>query len=321
MPRFARRAAKPTIVGTAAFAAFMTLATFVRPVEAVPVIGFLETWSDGTPAGWDGNSGELPTNPGTGGVDGAGDGFLLIARSGLPTRLGSKNQTLPYTGDWLAAGVNRVRFYLNDVDEDQSFEIHFAIGNSGNFWQYNVGFLPPENSWAEFTANLSDSANWTRIIAFGPGGFAAALQNTDRVLIRHDRAPFGQTPDAIAGEVGVDNFLMTNALVDVGPVGPGLPAGPIAGRPVRLAPPFPNPARGAVACVLETFEPGPVHLRVVDARGRVVRTAALPAGPAGPRAWMWDGLDDAGRPVAAGVYRIHARGKTGGMSRPVVRVE
>jgi hypothetical protein len=310
--------ARASLLSTAVLIAASVL--FVpRGALADPTIGFLETFP-GTDTGlWDGNQGDPPTNPGTGGVDGATDGYLFIQRTS-DFRFGSHNFSSPYTGDWLAAGVDRVRFYLNDVNADQAFEIHFSIGNGNNFWQYNTGFVPPENSWSEFTVDLDDSTNFTQIIGFGPPNFALALQTVDRVLIRHDLPPFGMTPNGIIGDLGVDNFLMTSSLVGVPPIGPGLP-GRIAGVPVQLAPPYPNPARGNVACVLEAFESGPITMRVVDARGRVVRVATLADGPAGMRTWMWDGRDDAGRSVAAGVYRIHARGKSGGTSRPVVRVD
>jgi flagellar hook assembly protein FlgD len=52
-----------------------------------------------------------------------------------------------------------------------------------------------------------------------------------------------------------------------------------------------------------------------------VRGAEL--GSAGPGAltWTWDGRDEAGRPSPAGVYRVRAVGRSGGMSRGLVRVE
>ena len=51
--------------------------------------------------------------------------------------------------------------------------------------------------------------------------------------------------------------------------------------------------------------PATVSVQVLDLEGNVVRTGpANRADPAGPGTWRWNGLDDAGAPVARGVYRI-----------------
>jgi hypothetical protein len=55
---------------------------------------------------------------------------------------------------------------------------------------------------------------------------------------------------------------------------------------------------------------GEVSLRIYDAAGRVVKTLVAGTLAAGQRAIAWDGHDDAGRPVASGVYfcRLTASG-------------
>ncbi len=292
----------------------LALAALVHaPATAGPTIGFVESFPGaGNTAGWDG--GALESNPGTGGIGGAGDGFLQIALTDFASRLGAKNEGANYVGDWLAAGADRVRFSLNDIGGDQNFEIHFALGNVNNFWQYNVGFIPPNGSWSEFTVDLSDSTNFTQTISFDVFGYRFALANADRVLIRHDKAPFVQQPDAILGEVGIDEFKIESTTVHVGDA-------PIAGgRGVQLAPPFPNPARGGATFAFESFDDAPVTISIVDARGREVRRAVL-AGSPGRRSWTWDGRDEAGRATAVGVYRVRAHGPAGGTSRALVRVD
>jgi hypothetical protein len=144
--------------------------------------------------------------------------------------------------------------------------------------------------------------------------WSEALRTVDRVLIRHDVAPFVQNPDPIIGEFGIDAFKIEASLV-------GVEERAIArGRPVMLAPPSPNPSRGGTRFAFESFDDGEVTLSIVDARGRLVVREVLPAAPAGARSWSWDGRDQAGRDVAAGVYRVRAYGKAGGMSRPLVRI-
>lgn len=309
----------PGFVARNALAAAGTLVHFALvagTAAAGPTVGFVEDFPDsGNVAGWDGGATEA--NPGTGGLGGVGDGYLEIAQTVFAGRLGARNGGLDYAGDWLAAGADRVRFSLNDVAADQVLEIHFGIGNMANFWQYDVAFIPPENAWTEFTVNLRDSLSFTHIIDFtGLSTYSEALRGADRVLIRHDNAVYAQEPDILLGEVGVDGFRIENSLIGVAP---GAPVA--ARRPVMLAPPAPNPSRGATALAFETFEEGPVTLAIVDARGRAVRSERIVPATIGRQAWTWDGRDGAGRSVAAGVYRVRAWGAAGGTSRAIVRVD
>ena len=82
----------------------------------------------------------------------------------------------------------------------------------------------------------------------------------------------------------------------------------IAPRPAALPagfalhPAFPNPFNPETALRLEVPVPARVTLAIYDVAGRRVRT--LLDGPvvAGPHTALWDGRDDAGRPVASGIY-------------------
>jgi hypothetical protein len=270
----------------------------------------VQDFSDGTPGGW--LSDDSPTNPGTGGIGGAGDGFLDIALAS-PFHLGAHSTNAAYAGNWIGANVNRIKLWLNELDAAHDLEIHVSIGNSSNLWQSNIGLVPPSGAWAQFTVDLTDSSQFTHIIPF-TSGFAAALQSADGLLIRHDKAPFAQSPDLIAGEFGVDNIELTNTLV-------GVPPGPTAGlRPVQLAPPFPNPSRGAIACTFEVFDAAAVRITVLDARGRILHAESLAGAAPGRRSWVWNGLDDRGQVAASGVYRVRVVGAAGGMSRPFVLV-
>jgi hypothetical protein len=286
--------------------------------QAAPTLGFQEKWSGTSLASWGGGAAYL--NPGTGGVGGAGDGYLLMSTPGpFGSFLGAMSSAAPYAGNWQAAGISQVRFWLNDVGTDDPLEIHFAIGNSpggnGNIWQYNSGFIPPLHAWAPFTVDLTSSAAFTQIIDNPPGGtFDQALQTVNRVLIRHDLSPYIQIPDDLDGDVGVDGFLLTNGIV-------GVPAGePIVGGPIQLAAPYPNPSRGAVALSLRTFDDAPITIQIVDVTGRIVRQTTLAAAASGPRTWVWNGATDRSESAPAGYYRVRAFGPSGGASRPLIRL-
>jgi hypothetical protein len=291
----------------------LALTTLAGPVGADPTLGFVEYWPGTSTEFW--SSQAINTNPGTGGLFGAGDGYLRVSTVGAATtHLGSASFAPEYDGDWQAAGVTRVRLWLNDVGADDPLEIHFAIGNGFNFWQYNPAFLPPHGQWAEFVVDLTNAAAWTRIIGFGT--FDAALQTVNRILVRHDNAPFMQTPDGLVGDFGIDRLLLTNASGIV-----GVPdARPAVAQALRLEAPTPNPSRGAVTFALQVPDGSPVRIEIVDAGGRLVRRAELAAGAPGARSWVWDGRDDAGRVTPAGYYQVRAVGRAGGMSRGLVRV-
>ncbi len=167
---------------------------------------FTEDFTDGTNRGWGG--GAFVSSPVTGGVGGAGDGFLRIATE-EDAFLGSRNRGIEYAGDYIAAGVTTIKLWLADIEGDQELDVHLAIGRRTNLWLFNEGFAPTAE-WSEFTVDLTDKSLWTQI-AGGDAGltFTDALSSADRMLIRHDPAPFAPVamgPDLITGEVGVDRI-------------------------------------------------------------------------------------------------------------------
>ena len=185
----------------------VTLPSLVpQPASAVPTKGFREDWPGTSLQGWSGGS--EYANPGTGGVDGAGDGFLLVSTP-VPYNLGTVNLYDPYRGNWVAAGIQLVKVSLNDVGTDDALAIHFSFADEYTTWQYNFGFLPPHNQWAEFTVDLTRPGDFTRII--GSGSLAQALSNVDRIHFRHDLPPYIHPPDLIQGDVGIDRLIITNA--------------------------------------------------------------------------------------------------------------
>jgi hypothetical protein len=81
----------------------------------------------------------------------------------------------------------------------------------------------------------------------------------------------------------------------------------------RLEPPFPSPARGPVVLTYQVPAPGTeVALTVLTVSGRAVRHLRDVPRRAGSHRVIWDGADDAGRPVASGVYVI--KGSADGVS-------
>jgi hypothetical protein len=175
----------------------------VTPVAATVTPGWIETWTGTSTNGW--SSGGEESNPGSGGVQG---GYLKVQRTEAGN-LGAHCTCVEYQGDWRAAGIAQVKLWLNELTIDEGLEIHFAIGNTSNMWQYNTGFNPAANSWQEFVVDLSSAANFTQIRGSGTPAntFEAALQSVDRILIRNDAPPPGlPDPENVVGDFAIDNL-------------------------------------------------------------------------------------------------------------------
>jgi len=94
-----------------------------------------------------------------------------------------------------------------------------------------------------------------------------------------------------------------------------------AGAPApALSPARPSPARDATRFALAAPASAHATLELFDLRGRLVRTLLDAPCSAGPASVTWDLLDQAGAPVAAGVYfaRLMLDGRAAGLERIVV---
>ncbi len=80
-------------------------------------------------------------------------------------------------------------------------------------------------------------------------------------------------------------------------------AGPSTAGPRRLSV-VPNPANPGTVIGYELARSARVRLRLIDVRGREVRTLVDGWRPGGAHRAFWDGRDDAGRAAASGVYLV-----------------
>lgn len=71
---------------------------------------------------------------------------------------------------------------------------------------------------------------------------------------------------------------------------------------IDFAPAQPNPARGSMRFAFTMGAPARAELTVLDLSGRRVRTLVRDALPAGPHDAVWDGRDDQGTLLSAGLY-------------------
>jgi hypothetical protein len=172
-----------------------------------------------------------------------------------------------------------------------------------------VNYFP--DTWElQFTGAGTQSA-WRTV--FGPGGptsrsdhKAVYDSDTDRMLV------FGGIN---LGGVLHDTWSMAfGSIVGVDDPVPGAGA---AGLSLALA--GANPAREGTRLAFELTREAAVELAVHDAAGRRVRTLVAETRAAGRHVASWDGRDEEGGRVAAGVYfaRLAAGGAVAGAWRPV----
>jgi len=185
-----------------------TSLVLVAPAHAVTP-GYVDNFTAPGVAGWDGGS--ALSNPLTGGVGGAADGYLRLHEP-FSAHFGAKSSNPNYQGNWTDAGIAQVRFFLNDVAADDVFQMHFLITSlidASTTWQYNPAWDPPRGQWQQHTVDVSSSANWTRIR--GTGTFQNTLAAVDRIHFRHDLPPFTASSDSVAGDLGIDQLTILKA--------------------------------------------------------------------------------------------------------------
>jgi hypothetical protein len=98
-----------------------------------------------------------------------------------------------------------------------------------------------------------------------------------------------------------------------------VPSGPPPSR-LSLGAPRPNPSRGTSLFTLDIPTSGAARIDVMDVAGRRVRSLAAREFAAGTREMTFDGLDDAGRALPPGIYRVRARFGGAESSRTIILV-
>lgn len=175
---------------------------------------------------------------------------------------------------------------------DQLFGISFmsptsgtTVGGTGTILHTDDGGV----NWSPETSGVTATLN---AVSFTPTGLGIAVGAAGTIL----RA----TPDVVAG------------------------VWPPAGAPPRLAlAVLGNPARGAGLLRLAAQLPsaGVAHLRVLDASGRVVFTFPEQVLAAGTHEFAWDGTDQRGARVPAGIYLAEIRTGWARVSTKLVRID
>jgi len=232
---------------------------------------------------------------------------------------------------WPRATVRYCTFVDNRVN-DSAYVVGdgFAHAREGGYWRENnqCVFLHTV-FWGEDGNDVQVRSEGGGIaeasgLALEPGQFSAPGAVEDSIVWLA-ASPFTSADDLVpaAGSPLIDQGLdlgftvslqgvavPQGAAPDIGayerPAEPSAVAAPTVLRTTLAAHPNPFNPRTSIAATVPS--PGDYRLVVHDLRGRAV--ARLHAGglTAGRHAWSWDGLDDAGRALPAGVYLVRLTG-------------
>jgi hypothetical protein len=155
----------------------------------------------------------------------------------------------------------------------------------------------------------------------GPGETHALVLGSPAMDKGHAFRPLDQR-----GAARYDHPTMTNeddgsdiGAYEYNPASPvGVPGG-LPARPLALAPARPNPANGGGTVFASRLDrSGPMALEIFDVAGRRVRVLVSGDRPAGAYADAWDGRDDRGRRVPAGLYFARLLAGGAAVTRSVV---
>lgn len=160
----------------------------------------------------------------------------------------------------------------------------------------DLQFFDPDTGWAVGTAGLLRKTNdggltWAEYPLTTEDIYAVSFANSNVGYAVGSRGVILTTVNggATGIEDQIDNFLPEN---------------------ISLLPNYPNPFNPSTTLRFELQRRSQVILQITDVAGRHVRTLVNEARSAGLHEVKWDGRDDAGNPVASGVYisRLESRG-------------
>lgn len=277
---------------------------------------------------------------------------LLLPPSGFVAGVIARTSP-PTSGTGIIASATAVSLALNTTQQNQLGSVNinplrFFVDQGVKVWGTRT--LASNTDWRYITVRREGSA----IAASMQAGTAWCLQEpNDETLWAHLRADginfmqnlfiaswFNGSTSSEAYFVKCDATTMTAQdiaegrtvmLVGFAPISPGefiiltivqqrasttsVPPGP---RLLTLSAPQPNPFGARTAIAFELPQAAAVTLRIHDIGGRMVRT--LMAGEmlgAGRHEQAWDGRDDAGGAVGAGVYLVRLQVGERGLARRI----
>ncbi len=196
----------------------------------------------------------------------------------------------------------------------------FTFADCGNDGDVNLdGLLTADDALCALRIVLNGQVVTSDCDVAGDCEVVAADVNCDEIvsaedaLTIYDRAALGEPPYPCFAQGGGTPTDAARRAIDA-MLREARGAGSAGGG--RILAVMPSPAAGHVTIEIAPDASGAARLRVVDVAGRLVRDlsggAAGSAGAAGRVRFVWDGRDEAGSAVRAGIYfaRLESSGRT-----------
>jgi hypothetical protein len=224
-------------------------------------------------------------------------------------------------GVWISADAETISTFVVVVRFDP-IVLEMVAAYEGSLYVNS-----PWTTW--FVAEEESLGTWEVWDVIFPGGsYVVAPGEMARLRFRAKTNGYSDIEFLSAGVCDIERYpldplVWENGFVCVGGGGTEVENGALPDRSWRLGPPFPNPTRDAVSVPLLGSRESivaPMRVAVFDASGRMVRS--LPGVPDRiPSDLRWDGRNDRGCEVPAGVYfiRCASPGITGSRRVVVVR--
>lgn len=202
-------------------------------------------------------------------------------------------KTVDDAGNWSAiSNVVRWDWILDTAPPSAPSGLAASMQGSDGRVQWSANGEPDLAGYNVYRAT-SQNGTYTRVNA----AMVTGTQFTDTAL----PAGVSQVWYKVTALDGSGNESARSAAVALSLSGTG---GALAGW--SLEPAYPNPSRGGqpVSLPVTVASTGTGEIQIADAARRLVRRIDLRGLSTGPQTVVWDGLNDAGRPVAPGVYTV-----------------
>jgi len=234
----------------------------------------------------------------------------------------SPDSTCFFTGQ----GANPSAIDEADLDNGRTTLTSPALNATGmvtptiGVWLWFYSQFRDRNDWLALQISGNNGVSWTAVDTLRgihnhwehrAIPVAAYVTPGTQVRVRFVAADFGENSVV---EAAVDDVTLYDASL------PALAVGDGALHPLAFRRAWPNPTSGEVTLVIDL--PGTVFtdVQILDISGRRVRTLHHGMTPGGMLSLQWNGLDDAGRSTAAGLYFARATTRDGAAQTRIVRV-
>jgi hypothetical protein len=204
-----------------------------------------------------------------------------------------KFQMAPFNGDWtssifLSQDPVALSSVCLDILQNEFPKTADQDGGEGRHWDANFPACD------DYLHQAADSENWPEGIVYDPENDGSPIGSLG--VHEHWNNPVDRKYSRnLSTGNGIELIELTAASQDV-------KISQMLSRTFALYQNYPNPFNPETTIHYDLLQNGNVELKITDLLGRQVRELVNEERHAGHHQITWNGLDDAGRPVASGIY-------------------